>query len=499
MSRSTTGFLALLCALLFSAGCADDNPMSMAPPITCTPGAVGCAQPPMAGVTGVTGGATVAPPLAGVGNAGVSGAAVGPAGMTAPAPAAGGVPCAVAEIVTNKCTGCHQTTPKIGAPMPLMTHADFHAAAYTDKSKKIYEVIPTRLDPVDPAKRMPAPPLEGLTMPEKQTFNMWLSAGAPAMTGSAACPITIKEIGAVQEPEPPGTVAPGGGSGGAHVTPIEYNDPEMKCYKFQTHARGDKTKPWVQPGGSEQYINFDFKAPWEGTQYLRASKIANDPNSKVMHHWLLFKLNAPVTDGAATAGSGIHPGGTLVHAWGPGASPIYLDPDVGVALESTVGYQLEAHFNGTGGGGEDMSGAEICVTPKKPEKLAELVWVGSDSIAGTSATGRCAPRGPFPIKIIAAQPHMHKLGSHMKVTVNRAGGMSEVIHDEAFAFDSQIYYKMDVTLNQGDSMTTTCSYSGFASFGTSTTSEMCYFFSLAWPAGSLRAGSSFIHGPATCM
>lgn len=498
MSRVQRGCFALLCTLVFAAGCADDaNPSPAATP--CTPGTLGCAPMTAAGSPATAAG-SMAPfvPLAGspMTTAGVVAPPV--AGATAPTPGAMGVPCDVAQIVTTKCTGCHQTTPKIGAPMPLMTHADFHAVAFSDKTKKVYQTIPGRLDPVDPTKRMPQPPLDALTMPEKQTFNTWLSAGAPAMMmGAGACEIKVTELGTVAGPGP--GAMPSTGSGGAHVTPIEYNDPEMTCHKFLTHARGDKTKPWMQ-GRGEQYINFDFKAPWTGTQYMRAAKISNDPNSTVIHHWLLFKLSGPVTDGAANTGSGIHPSATLVHAWGPGASPIYLDPDVGVLLESDVGYQLEAHFNNaTSTPGADSSGAEICVTTKKPDKVAELVWVGSDSIAGTSATGRCAPRGPFPIKIIAAQPHMHKLGSHMKVTVNRAGGMAEVIHDKDFAFDSQIYYVKDIVLNQGDTMTTTCSYSGFASFGMGTSSEMCYFFSLAYPAGSLRAGSSLIHGPATCM
>ena len=47
----------------------------------------------------------------------------------------------------------------------------------------------------------------------------------------------------------------------------------------------------------------------------------------------------------------------------------------------------------------------------------------SEAIFGTSATGTCTPKGPGPIHLIAAQPHEDKKGTHMKVTVNRAGGM----------------------------------------------------------------------------
>jgi hypothetical protein len=112
---------------------------------------------------------------------------------------------------------------------------------------------------------------------------------------------------------------------------------------------------------------------------------------------------------------------------------------------------------------------------------------GTDSIFGTSATGTCHPkRQKEPIHIIAAQPHLHKKGTHQKVTVTRKGGTTDVIHDEPFSFDDQRYYLKDVVLEMGDSMTTTCTYSAPATFGSSSDSEMCYFFSIAWPAGQLR-------------
>jgi hypothetical protein len=273
----------------------------------------------------------------------------------------------------------------------------------------------------------------------------------------------------------------------------------MKCYKFLAHASGG-TGPYSQPPG-EQYMQFLFSAPWTGTVYQRAMKLAVDPNSQVIHHWLFFK-QGPVQDGAVMPGTGTHPDGILIHGWAPGASPLYLDPDVGVALESTAGYNLEIHYNNpTGAPGNDQSGGELCVTPKVPTHIAELSWVGTDSIAGTSASGTCSPVGPFPIHIIAAQPHMHLTGNHMKVVVNRAGGTQDVIHDMAFMFENQRYYVEDVTLMQGDTMTTTCTYSAPATFGSSTNNEMCYFFSLHWPAGALTMTGigTVLHGQDSCL
>jgi copper type II ascorbate-dependent monooxygenase-like protein len=497
------------CAVMLAVGCAKTpaTPGTFATlgtggtgdvTVGCPPGSVGCAPAGTVGAPGTAGGAPVGAAgrsLVGAGGSSVVGPAAGNAGATAAA-VGGGVPCDVADVVSRRCTGCHQSPPLMGSPMPLLQLSDFQAAAKSDASKKVFQVIPGRLNPSMPAMRMPPPSSEDWTDAEKQALNAWVTAGAVGSANACAIkPMALPVKGSCTNPDPPG-------SGGAHINCIEYNDPDMTCYKFQTHAAGDKTMPYNQ-GFGEQYVNFDFAAPWQGTVYERATKLANDPNSQVIHHWLFFKQSTPVTDGSVSAGSGTHPDGLLVHAWGPGASPLYFDPDVGVALESTVGYRLEAHFNNSSGGtGNDQSGAEVCVTTKAPAHLAELVWVGTDSIAGLSATGLCSPYGPFPIHIIAAQPHMHRSGVHMKVTVDRQSGTQDVVHDKDFSFDTQTYYVENFVLNQGDTMTTVCSYGQPATFGQSTGNEMCYFFSLAWPAGALRSANILatgIHGANSCM
>jgi hypothetical protein len=464
--------------------------------VVCPPGTAACT--PVAGGTGAgTGGGTGGgmTPLMMLGTGGAPNlVGAGGTGMV-PMAGSGGVPCDVAKVVSDRCTGCHSASPKFSAPMPLMTLADFHAMARSNMAKHVFEVIPTRINPTGAVTRMPPTSLPALTAAENQTLSAWVTAGA---IGSAmSCPITETNL----VPSSDAGVATMGGSGGASIDPIEYNDPEMKCYKFLAHADGDKTMPYTKAPG-EQYMNFTFAPPWQGTVYQRAIKLVIDPQSKVIHHWLLFKQSAPVTDGAVAPGSGTHPDGILLHGWAPGASPLYLDPDVGVALESTVGYELEIHYNNaTGAPGNDMSGAEVCVTPKVPAHIAELSWIGTDSISGTSATGTCSPSSSETIHLIAAQPHMHLKGNHMKVVINHAGGMAETIHDEDFMFENQRYYILHSLMMPGDTMTTTCSYSSPATFGSSTSNEMCYFFTLHWPAGALTSPGigTVLHGADSCI
>ena len=430
----------------------------------------------------------------------------GTGGSAGPAEAASGVPCDVAKIVSQHCSLCHAATPRFSAPMPLITAADFRAAAKSNASKKVHELVLERINASDTSRLMPPVTSSKLSDADKQTFGAWLKAGA--MSAANSCPVTEKSTdgpaagsggtGAGGSGAPPSTR-----SGGATIEPQEYNDPDMKCYKFLTHARGNFDAPYVQ-GAGEQYVNFTYKAPWTGTAYMRAIKIAVG-KAPALHHWLLFKDATAKPDGQVSEVGllGVHTDGAeLLYGWAPGATPLYFDPDVGMKLPSNVSYTLEAHMNNSGlSAQEDHNGVEVCVTSKVPTHIADITWVGTDSIAGTSAVGTCTPGNRSqPIHIIAAQPHMHKQGRHMKTVVNHKGGMPEVIHDNPFDFDDQRYYVKNAVLMPGDTMTTTCSYNGPATFGPSTNQEMCYFFSVAWPAGALNNSSgALLHGDNTCL
>lgn len=68
------------------------------------------------------------------------------AGSAGASAAADGVPCDVADVVSRRCTGCHQSPPLMGSPMPLLQLSDFQAAAKSDATKKVFQVIPGRFD-----------------------------------------------------------------------------------------------------------------------------------------------------------------------------------------------------------------------------------------------------------------------------------------------------------------------------------------------------------------
>ena len=300
---------------------------------------------------------------------------------------------------------------------------------------------------------------------------------------------------------PPEPIVPGS-SGGAHTSPITYDDPDLECYDFVAHASGDKNSPYSVSTTPDLYVNFPLVAPWTGDRYVRSIDIITD-NAQVIHHWLIFKQPAGVlSEAVQTDALGTHPDGVLLYGWAPGATPLYMDPDVGFKIANGEDFLLEAHYNNaTGAPAPDMSGARVCVTPQVPAHEVTLSWLGSDAISGTSATGTCTPGVPQEVHMIAAQPHMHLKGVHMKVVINRNGGTTEIIHDEDFSFENQRYYVLDSVLNPGETITTTCQYDSPASFGKGTNEEMCYFFTLHWPAMALvsTSASTLIHGSNSCM
>ena len=403
MSQRYAPKLRFLYALTAAMGCSeqpagtpgnsiDPNCPSMA---ACGPvGGAGTttAPTPMNPISGVAG-TEATPPIGAAGSLGFTGT-----GGSTPAAGSGGsigtdagdTPCEVASIVTEHCTSCHAATPRFGAPMPLMSTADFQKPAKAGATMLVHQSALARIRETDPARIMPPVGSSKLSASDLETFGAWLTAAAPpSMT--PACSIMAKS----RPPEAGtgGTLPPSTRSGGATIEPQEYDDPEMTCHKFLTHARGDLDAPYMQ-GPGEQYVNFTFKAPWTGTAYLRAVKIAVAEDAPAMHHWLLFKDTRMKTHGQVDEVGllGVHPDSELLYGWAPGATPLYFDPDVGMELPGNVSYTLEAHLNNAGiRDVPDHNGSRL---GRKPEARGLSVTETGD--AGRVKRSRyCSKNGPL--------------------------------------------------------------------------------------------------------
>ncbi|MET0284945.1 MAG: hypothetical protein ABW352_10755 [Polyangiales bacterium] len=405
---------------------------------------------------------------------------------TTPPPAAdkGNLPCDVAPVVTKYCGECHASSPKFSAPMALVTAEDF--------AKADPDAIAARVGESDPRKAMPPTTSAKPSATEKAALMAWLGEGAPA--GTEKCNVT---------PQPTADAGTNRPDSGEVPPPV---DEELECYKMVAHS-GNGTGKYRVGAARDAYFNMTFKAPWTGVAYgIQINPIID--NDKVIHHWLLFQDDVPGRNNAIASSVGAHPAGQLLHGWAPGGSPLdFRKSGVDVGLElpgDNSTYTMEYHYNSSDPGAMDSSGAEICVTKRKPANIAGVSWLGTDNllIPANKWSGTCAPLSDKPIHILAVVPHMHKQGTHMKSVITRKDGTKEVLHDEPFDFEYQRLYEKDVWLQPGESIATDCTFAQPMTFGTSTEAEMCYNFTVAYPKGALASPGlwgSFAHGGSNCL
>jgi hypothetical protein len=490
------------------------------------PGSTGALNPTPGSMSGV------------LGSAGATSTSIGQGGSSN-----GAMPCAVDMVVKSGCQLCHGATPIAGAPMSLLTLSDF-TRDYTVKTTKqllgqtmkMRELARIRINREMGTTQMPQS--GALAADAFATLNGWLQGGAPA--GMACAATGTAGMGSTQTPKN-GMAGQGsvgnvgsGGSGGT-VVPVgtpgantQCSDPKAfdplvadtaageTCWEFQTHgqsAPGDKSKFTVPTG--ESYNQFYFDVPWPaGSLETRFGTVFD--NKAVLHHWLMF------TQGLSTAAGTVSPnvtgttlldgGAELIAGWAIGGCSTTYPKDVGVTLPSSGTLMIQwHHFNSTGAAAPDGSKVQICTVPAGMRAhVAGLTFLGTETIdipahAMGDATSTCTNNSGAPITIVGFTPHMHTIGSNMKSVVNKMGGMSETVFDKPFVFDQQINYMLtpQYVLQPGDSITTTCTWNNpnaaAVSFGQSTTAEMCYQFTVAYPYGALNNGViSLIGASNTC-
>ena len=368
--------------------------------------------------------------------------------------------------------------------MSLVQAADFQRTSTTVAGASYVETVGDRIRAEGPGL-MPPGSSPQLSPSERDALEAWLAEGAPAYEG--ACSDT--DAG-----------ASGGNTGGGSTI----DTTGLSCYRLLAHD-DDASAPYKVGTANDSYLNFVFASPWQGTAYGIVLRPIID-NTQVIHHWLLYEDVKPGTPGGPVPTSGAHPDGRLLYGWAPGAGGIdFRDTgdDVGIELPATT-YTMEFHYNSTDKGALDASGVELCVSSTKPAEVAAYSWLGSEhrGVAASRWTGACAPTASVPIKIVAVWPHMHLQGRHMTSTIQRVDGSREVLHDAPFDFDYQLLYPKSVTLQPGDTVTTECDYAKPMGYGTETTAEMCYLFTMAYPKGALADDGilgQVAHGEGSCL
>jgi hypothetical protein len=492
-----TSLVRLICLLGALSACQNTSSGGLATTAAGSPALMAPSQP-VAGTVGAAGsaaGAAGAPSIQNV--AGSGGTGSGNAGTAAPS---GGpaLPCNVSTLVTKHCATCHGKTPRLGAPMSLVSVEDFQQAAVSDHSRKVYERVSVRV--ADVANPMPPASSSKLSSEELATLTQWTTAGAPPASAAeaAACSgVAMPEPTPVQ-PEPVPT------------------DENVTCYDLKVHGKtgATDTSPFMIPNG-ETYNCFYFDAPWKDAALSVAfrSKLDND---RALHHWFLYAM--PTKHATGTVENNCLPlhldGPKMLAGWAPGGKDMTMPKDVGAetaAPGSTV--MLEWHyFNNTGAPLADQSTVSVCTVPMggRPN-VAAVSWLGTENLSlpaktETSATGTCTPgrtgvAANAPIHLLYTTPHMHQYGTHMKMAIQHADGSSSNVFDLPFSDKNQNFIETPSELMPGDKLLTTCTFmntsNGALSYGGpfgAGSGEMCYGFVLHYPAHALDNGTRSILG-----
>jgi len=372
---------------------------------------------------------------------------------------AAALPCDVDAIVTRDCQSCHGATPKFGAPMALVTHADLqkHAA-------KIKERINL---PADTVGRMPQKPNAPLSAADLATMNAWLDGGAPARTTDC----TPTDAGGVDAPPPkPLSCTPDvkvrGGS--KWTMPKDVRD-EYTCYGFELTTATKKHIVGVAPAIQ---------------------------NSKIVHHILLMQSDTAVSPTPTPCSGGAISSYRMLYGWAPGVGSFEFPPEAGLpANAGSTHFVVQVHYNNVAGlaGETDDSGFDLCSTTTLRPNDADIVAFGSMNFTiNPKSTLNITASWTLPsfvptIHAIGAFPHMHQLGKKIATTLHRADGTTaDLGADPAFDFGNQVFAPLaDTVIKPGDTVKTNCVWENpttrTVEYGENTDDEMCYSFTMYYP------------------
>lgn len=379
--------------------------------------------------------------------------------------AAGSLPCGVADVLVTNCQSCHGSSPKFGAPMPLVTHADLVAPSFSDPSRPVYELVGARIH--DDAKPMPQPPNERLGEPDTKTLDDWIAAGAAPAQGNCGG----------------GGAGGGGGTGGGSV---------LSCTP-DIHL--ESASAWEMPENTEDiYVCYGVDVtPPQDSQIIAFSPRID--NTTIVHHVLLFQTDSAVSPTPTPCAGGGGLGWRIVSVWAPGGQPFELPPQAGIPLTGTTHYAVQVHYSNLMhlAGQTDRSGFDLCSTTDLRPNEADILAFGTTQISippAGSLDVTCdfaVPAQLPPTHVIGAMPHMHKLGRTIS-TVNLPGGTGAPVDlgtREVWSFDSQYWEPLDTIVSGGDTVRTRCAWdnpgSQTVTFGEDTSDEMCYSFAIYYP------------------
>jgi hypothetical protein len=378
------------------------------------------------------------------------------------------LPCAVDQVLVSRCQSCHGSPPLYGAPMPLVTFADLHAATPSNTPVPVYQTVEIRTH--DDAAPMPQPPNPRLSAADQATLDSWIAAGAPPGDGSTC-----------------DTSADGDDAGASD------EDAAPTDCTFDTHLAPASPYTMNTP---EQYVCYGFDVPAGPEHHVTQIQVHLD-NKAIVHHILLLLSPTSVSSTPTPCDPGPSLGATMLYAWALGGNPLIVPPEAGFPQTSSTHYMVQVHYSNAANlpNPSDSTGFDLCTTPNLRKYDANVIAFGTELISipprasATTTTCLTVPSSLDGTTFFAAFPHMHELGTAISTELLVEGGAPiDMGTIPTWQFSNQPWLTINSNLSTGDIVRTTCSWNNpgdtTVNFGQDTTDEMCFSFSAYYPAAS---------------
>lgn len=366
----------------------------------------------------------------------------------------------IVRLFQAHCQSCHH--PGDIAPFSLTNYAEAKANAFKIKLKTSAREMPPWKPGTD-CGNFADTQTRTLTPGEIDLISRWVDNGAPEGNGADA-PQLIDFSGgwALGQPE------------------LVLNSPQ----------------PYTPPSDHDEYRCFTMPTDLTSDRYVSAMDVKPGDRAEV-HHVIVFldytgeslKLDeeSPGPGYTCFGGPGFDLPGTL-GGWAPGARPLVMPDDVGMALPANARVVLQVHYHvHTGVATPDQTRIALYYRDKKPSRLLTFIpLINRDFTIPPFTDNYRVPASltmPIPTKLWMVAPHMHLLGRKMHVTATYPDNRSECLIDiNNWDFNWQGVYPYTQSLNipTGTKFSLEAFYdnpgNSSVSWGEATTDEMCIAF-----------------------
>jgi copper type II ascorbate-dependent monooxygenase-like protein len=246
------------------------------------------------------------------------------------------------------------------------------------------------------------------------------------------------------------------------------------------------TTDWTLASGSEEFLCMR-KTLEEDALVTAFEAIA----STGTHHTVLSVGEPSGPDGVSPC-PGSEGNAARIFGTGVGTDAFTFPPGIGVVLHGGEQLLLNLHIYNTGAeaisgtsGIRALSSAPVDGLIEADGTLMGTVAIDIPAGSHTVVEGGCLIDEEA--TVFAVLPHMHTLGTHIRVIAESEAAGTVSFFDGDYTFETQRYYRTDeVKLSPGDRVRVECTYDNPSDhdvrFGDGTDDEMCFAGVMRYPA-----------------